>query len=156
MTGRPAINLIGRRFGRLVVVDRAAELRQAYACWRCRCSCGGSTIAPSKHLLGGNARSCGCLGREHAQRAVKALHLAHITHGASGSVEYRCWTKMLLRCFDPRDDGGRGIDVCDRWLSFENFLVDVGKRPSPFAALRRVWGPRGRGKVYIDDRGQRR
>jgi hypothetical protein len=41
---------------------------------------------------------------------------------------------MLERCRDPRnigwkDYGGRGITVCDRWLTFENFLADMGERP---------------------------
>lgn len=51
-------------------------------------------------------------------------------------AEYQCWTNMKTRCFNrnyrdwPRY-GGRGVTVCDRWrCSFENFLVDMGPRPS--------------------------
>lgn len=41
---------------------------------------------------------------------------------------------MLTRCRNPKrkvfkDYGGRGITVCDRWLTFENFLADMGERP---------------------------
>jgi hypothetical protein len=41
---------------------------------------------------------------------------------------------MKERCANPKnprwnDYGGRGITVCDRWRSFENFLADMGERP---------------------------
>ncbi len=61
-------------------------------------------------------------------------------HGATRggqSPEYICWQAMKRRCIDPKRKhfsyyGGRGVTVCDRWLnSFENFLVDMGTKPSP-------------------------
>lgn len=49
---------------------------------------------------------------------------------------------MKTRCLNPnsvnfKDYGGRGIEVCDRWLAFENFIADVGPRPSPKHSLDR-------------------
>ena len=44
---------------------------------------------------------------------------------------------MKRRCIDPKRKhfsyyGGRGVIVCDRWMnSFENFLADMGTKPSP-------------------------
>ena len=71
-----------------------------------------------------------------------------IKHGHSSKAnptpEYRAWSAMKTRCFNVRarsykDYGGRGITVCPYWrISFENFLADVGHRPSKFHSLNRI------------------
>ena len=58
------------------------------------------------------------------------------------SVEYRAWQHMIERCTDPGHPkfsryGGRGITVDSRWLSFENFLEDMDRRPSAEHSLER-------------------
>lgn len=70
------------------------------------------------------------------------------THGESyagrKSPEYTAWTNLKIRCLNSRAQnypryGGRGITVCDRWRdSYENFLADVGRRPSPDHSIERV------------------
>lgn len=57
-------------------------------------------------------------------------------HAIAGqqSLTYRCWTGMRQRCTNPNSHrfllyGGRGIKVCQRWDSFENFLADMGEKP---------------------------
>lgn len=66
-------------------------------------------------------------------------HLNAMRHGHCAergrSREWRCWNAMIRRCKYASMDrypryGGRGITVCDRWLSFENFLADMGNAPS--------------------------
>ena len=61
--------------------------------------------------------------------------------------EYRSWQMMKNRCLNPRATdyayyGGRGISVCRRWLAFENFLADMGRRPTPTHTLERRNGNR--------------
>jgi hypothetical protein len=61
------------------------------------------------------------------------------THRAS---EYRIWSLMIQRCNTPSNPayriyGARGIKVCRRWLSYENFLKDMGRRPSTKHTLER-------------------
>lgn len=71
--------------------------------------------------------SCGCYRREFS--AAKAT-----THGMTDTTEHRIWAAMKRRCLNPnvpafKDYGGRGIGVCERWMTFENFLADMGRRP---------------------------
>ncbi|MDE4297182.1 hypothetical protein PXK56_18520 [Phaeobacter gallaeciensis] len=47
---------------------------------------------------------------------------------------YQAWNSMKQRCMNAKSKdypryGGRGIKICDRWLSFENFLADMGEKP---------------------------
>ena len=65
------------------------------------------------------------------------------THGMSRTPTYNVWCEMRKRCENNRhksypDYGGRGIEVCARWHTFENFLADMGKRPSPQHEITRV------------------
>jgi hypothetical protein len=64
-------------------------------------------------------------------------------HGMTNTPEFWAWSAMINRCTNARNKafpryGGRGIKVCDRWLSsFENFLADVGTRPAPDLSIDR-------------------
>lgn len=57
------------------------------------------------------------------------------THSFSGTPTYRVWQGMKQRCLNPANPrwssyGGAGIKIDPRWLVFENFLADMGKRPN--------------------------
>jgi hypothetical protein len=50
---------------------------------------------------------------------------------------------MISRCKNKsqvgyKNYGGRGISVCKRWLTFDNFFADIGKRPSSKHSLERI------------------
>lgn len=125
------IDLTGQVFDRLMVLGRAPNSGHN-ACWRCECRCGTKTIVEGGHLRSGGTRSCGC------------YHLELVTiHGGRKTGTYRSWTSMIGRCRNHRRldyprYGGRGIRVCDRWMSFELFLKDMGSRPSSDHSLDRI------------------
>lgn len=130
------------KFGRLTVVRMMASItkfgRTLSQCL-CRCDCGVERVFLSQNLL--NVKSCGCLKREVARSPKK--------HGEAGkssrsyiSPEYRCWLGIRSRCLSPTNPrysyyGGRGITICERWESFENFLADMGRKPSPQHSIER-------------------
>lgn len=135
-----ALCLTGQRFGRLLVLERVPSGMRGVR-WRCACDCGGQAIAMTSNLRRGNTTSCGC-----RQREVTVTRCT--THGCRKTAEYSAWSHMLRRCADDRHDhwkyyGGRGIGVCERWLRFQNFLADMGPKPSPLHSLDRIDGNSG-------------
>lgn len=115
----------GKKFGRLLVVERADEMKVRGALfWRCICDCGAWTTACSNQLMTGKKLSCGCLKRE-------LLRAEKTTHGASGTKTFNAWCALRKRCDDQENKnyGGRGIGYSPRWESFQNFLLDMGEAP---------------------------
>lgn len=127
------IDLTGRRFGRLIVIERAPHKTGKKPFWLCRCDCGNEKVIMGRSLIAGVSKSCGCYQRKLLSE--RSLIHGHAVHGNISS-EYKSWRSMLERCYNPKHEnyhnyGGRGIKVCDRWLnSFENFYADMGEKPS--------------------------
>jgi hypothetical protein len=116
----------GTRFNRLTIVSRA-ENKHNKTRWNCVCDCGKHTEQFGQDLRRGKAKSCGCLKNESARDRL-------LTHGKTGSKIYYLWAGMIQRCTNQnykqfQDYGGRGITVCERWKSFDNFLSDMGAPP---------------------------
>jgi hypothetical protein len=124
----------GTRFGHLVTVGEETRQRGERA-MTCVCDCGQTKVIRISSLSAGITVSCGCYGREQRRIAnvMRATHGHTISYGTT--PEYKVWQMMFQRCTNPKYDaydnyGGRGISVCARWKKFENFLADMGKRPS--------------------------
>lgn len=125
----------GDKFTRLTVQSQVREGGRVR--WRCICECGAIKIFRPRNLRVGQAKSCGCLSREMSRAR-------NTSHGMSYEPEYARWVSMCQRChcdWHPnfKDYGGRGIRVCDRWRnSFEEFIKDMGYRPSAKHSIDRI------------------
>lgn len=122
------IDITGQRYNRLVPLCRIAN-RCGRTYWLCECDCGNFTEVSGNNLRKNEVRSCGCLLTEE-------LSERNYRHGwaVEKPPEYIVWAGMRQRCNNPKSNvyknyGGRGIKVCDRWNSYENFIEDMGHRP---------------------------
>lgn len=123
---RERLQYAGQRFGRWFVLSDlpGSTQRRVVA----RCDCGSEKTVHIGNLISGMSRSCGCL-------TVETCRARATTHGKSGTAIYNVWQGMIARCQrvgDARwvDYGGRGITVCERWQTFENFYADMGDKPT--------------------------
>jgi hypothetical protein len=137
------IDMIGQRFEKALVVERAPNKseKDTNARWHCVCDCGTKFISYGQDLRRGKVKSCGCLTRGTIGARSRNFNQ---THGMTESRIYRIWTGMLNRCRNPNNGnfhryGGRGIKVCDEWLLFEGFVNDMGV-PADDMSLDRIDG----------------
>lgn len=120
-----SVRALGRKFGRLTVVSTFYKNKRLMC--NCLCDCHKNneyTVVTYHNLLTGNTKSCGCYEKEHPN---------NIAHNMSKTSLYGVWSGLKSRCCYKGDlsyslYGGRGIEVCDRWLdSFENFCDDMNE-----------------------------
>lgn len=114
-------NLIGKKFGRLVVIafdeERTSDRRYK---WICKCDCGNIKSVSGRSLKNGYTKSCGCITRRSYDAKSRLYHI---------------WIGMRSRCNSPKSDayknyGGRGIRVCDEWNNdfeiFQRWAIENG------------------------------
>ena len=111
------IDLTGRQFGRLTVIERDTSAKRVK--WVCRCSCGNIKSIQSTHLISGASTSCGCYHKERNSEV-------QTTHGNSRTSLHNRWKAIRQRCNNPNDRayknyGGRGITLCEEWNDYKAF-----------------------------------
>ena len=131
--------LLGNVYGKLTVTE-FVEMKPKTSIWKAMCECGKETIVQRSNLTSGATTSCGCYQKESVAKRS-------ITHGNSiGGIKtatYKTWESMKGRCnidnnINSEHYSEKGIQVCDRWLeSFDNFLEDMGERPSDLHSIDR-------------------
>lgn len=107
--------------------------------WLCQCDCGQQKTVRTEYLRMGDTKSCGCL----IARSPKKRFTTHGQSKFGRGNGYGSWVQMKNRCLNPgckyfHRYGGRGITICKAWLKFENFIADMGPRPSHKHSLDRI------------------
>ncbi len=116
------VDLAGKKFGRLTVIERAGSDKRKHALWLCECECGVRCIVSGDRLTTGNTKSCGCYHSECNHKSKNK------THGMTNDRLFRTWTNILVRTGVYRCSSKpslkyieRGIKLCEEWRTFEPF-----------------------------------
>jgi len=105
------LNLLGKRFGRLVVVGFGGRSASHAILWTCQCECGSVYDYWAGNLRGGLSSQCrDCHLKDPPPKCI--------THGQSKSPTYHTWHWAKRRNL-----------LCRKWLRFEAFLEDMGPKP---------------------------
>jgi hypothetical protein len=142
---------IGDIIGRLSIVSGPVYIvvgKSKYSTphWVCKCICGNDVTVNHYMLARGTTQSCGCLQRERTSES-------RLIHGESKlkSSEWNTWNGIKQRCKKNSKEKHKyyeAITVCDRWASsFENFLADMGRKPTSKHSIERI----NNGKGYSPD-----
>ena len=123
-------DLIGKKFGKLLVISKADYKKNNKIVYVCQCDCGNKAFVKACNLTRTTrpTRSCGCIHKElNKTRGIK--------HNMRYNRIYGVWCTMNQRCSNPNYKGykyygGRGIKVCDEWKhnpqSFFEWAFDNG------------------------------
>lgn len=125
-----ALDITGQRFGKLVAI-KPTDKRNSVGniIWQFQCDCGNLHEANTGSVKHSKTKSCGCTMVEYCKSGKM-----HYKHGMEGTTEYNIWLGIKQRCLNKNHSryssyGGRGINICDKWMKFEGFYEDMGKRP---------------------------
>jgi hypothetical protein len=66
-------DLVGRRFGKLLVIELLSERKNSQKYWKCLCDCGKEKNMRSGSLLAANVKSCGCNQKESISTSYKNI-----------------------------------------------------------------------------------
>lgn len=113
------IDISGKKFNNLLVVERYYNGKPGKSYWKCLCDCGNETIVSGSNLRNGSVKSCGCLKYSSKNK----------THGMSKSSLYNIWNGMKFRCTNKnsgsyKNYGQRGISVCEEWFNNPQSFIE--------------------------------
>jgi hypothetical protein len=134
-----SINITNKKYNKLTAIRLHQSLKitnKSRQYWLFKCDCGKEKIICKDLVKRGQIKSCGC---------IKGLN--KVKHGfakkSKKSRIYNIWCSMRQRCNNRNNAkyssyGGRGIKVCEKWNSFENFLEDMGEPTTSKHSIDRI------------------
>lgn len=117
----------GEKYGYITIIEEGVPIKLSNGYFSrtsiCKCICGKISLFRMNDLRTGHTTSCGCMTSE-------LLRKANTTHGLAGTLEYNIWQGMIKRCINTKSKfyfnyGGRGITICEKWMTFEGFWEDM-------------------------------
>lgn len=127
----------GDKFGKWTVLEEAepyvAPCGEKYRRFKCRCKCGVEKEIPVGRLSGSHSKSCGCLSKEvfaDNMRKAQKIRASQASHTKELYPElYSVLNAAIQRCTnqnspDYKNYGGRGICVCDEWMTDRKKFVE--------------------------------
>ena len=107
-------NYIGKKYGRLTIVEYTGKSQNNSHKVLCKCDCGNVFETLLCRLLNKNTQSCGCLKSNLVSKR-------NTKHNLSFDPLYKIYTGMKNRCYNSNDPnykkyGEKGITICDEWL----------------------------------------
>ena len=120
--------IIGGLYGELSVIKSLGKSTGSTK-YECACSCGKAVPVRGYNLTSGKTKSCGCKTSEYKRTASTK-------HGLHSKRSYSVWKNMMARCYNDTHVhyayyGGKGVKVCDDWLTVEGFYAYWGEIDKP-------------------------
>ena len=121
-------DLVGKRFGKLTVIEKLKANSHGEMTWLCVCDCGNTKVTTSNKLTHGYTIQC-----KRCKHYVAGEHIKR--HGLTSSKLWNTYYGMKYRCNDPKCPlfyryGGRGIKMCEEWeksfVAFANWAQANG------------------------------
>lgn len=121
-------DIVGKRFGKLIVLKEVGVDETKNRLYLCECDCGNLKVVRGRSLKTGNTKSCGCYKRE-------IIKQKNTKHNLRNTKLYKVWSSIKDRCLNKnckayKNYGGRGIDIYKEWetdfISFYEWSIKNG------------------------------
>ena len=137
--------MIGNKINAWTVLEEVERDKWGSKRYKCRCDCGVEKVVTQGDLKTNKSSRC----RDCGYNFGKTVQIVRITtqgnnykHGFNRTPTYKSWQMMKERC-NPKAKAAKnrrsykwylakGIKVCERWMTFKNFLADMGEKPKGY------------------------
>jgi len=118
------IDITGKKYGRLTVINFVGFDCNRAAIWRCKCDCGNDVIVTGSTLRGGYTKSCGCLCRENVKKRNKERAKQKIVQKQKEALERE--ERRIERENEVKEAMQRPVDKSkfDDWWMFGDHEAD--------------------------------